>query len=152
MIAEYRFELFADYFQFYLEDEGVSLDMELMWDDDQLNQLLAVHPGLIAVGTARNMTVPVRVEIREGSPEIELKKWDKINECSIRISTGKIVVMGCTDYYPEAARIKVTPGVYRVRVHYGGLDRLSEDGLEGEDHYEVILWAEGEERETKKIE
>ena len=30
--------------------------------------------------------------------------------------------------------------MYRARIYYGKLDALSEDGLEGEDHYRVVLW------------
>ncbi|MDW4736332.1 hypothetical protein NQ293_26040, partial [Escherichia coli] len=41
---------------------------------------------------------------------------------------------------PDAARIDVAPGTYRVRVSYGGLDTLSEDGLEGDDRYRLQLW------------
>jgi len=37
-------------------------------------------------------------------------------------------------------RIPVPPAVYRVRVSYGGLDTLSDDGLEGDDHYRLQLW------------
>ena len=48
--------------------------------------------------------------------------------------------MGSTDYYPDAARIPVTPGMYVVRVYYGGLDTIRDLGLEGDDHYRVVLW------------
>jgi len=50
------------------------------------------------------------------------------------------VIAGCTDYFPDAMRIPVPPAVYRVRVSYGGLDTLSDDGLEGDDHYRLQLW------------
>jgi hypothetical protein len=112
--------------------------------------MLAACPGLIAVGTVRNMTVPVRIVIHREKPPLQPEPWDRINECSISIESGKIVVMGCTDYYPDAARILVDPGVYRVRIHYGGLDTLSENELDGDDHYELILWPEPEERKTER--
>jgi hypothetical protein len=63
-------------------------------------------------------------------------------EASINISSGRVVIAGCTDYFPDAIRIPVEPGTYRVRIYYGGLASISEDGLEGEDHYQVVLWPE----------
>ena len=127
----YDFELFADYFQFYLEDDGINPNTSAIWDREKTGQMLAVAPGLVAVGTARNMTVPIRVLIGKREPPIEVEKWDRINECSLRIDSGRIVVIGCTDYYPKAERLLVEPGVYRVSIQYGGLNTLSEDGLDG---------------------
>jgi hypothetical protein len=34
----------------------------------------------------------------------------------------------------------VPPGDYKVRALYRGLDTLSEDGLEGNDFYEIQIW------------
>ncbi|MFA4914997.1 MAG: hypothetical protein WC590_15290, partial [Burkholderiaceae bacterium] len=36
--------------------------------------------------------------------------------------------------------LPVAPGTYRVRVYCGGFDTLSEDRLDGDDHYRVLLW------------
>lgn len=151
MIEEHSLELFADYFQFYLEDEGTQPDTSNIWSEEHINLLLAVYPGMIAVGTARNMTVPVRIVLREDRPLLEKDKWDKVNECSIKTDSGKIVVLGCTDNYSDALRLNVKPGIYRARINYGGLDTLSENGLDGEDHYEVILWPDTEERPIERI-
>ena len=68
------------------------------------------------------------------------KDWDQVNECDIDVPSGKIVVAGCTDYFPEAARIEVQPGHYRARIYYGNLNSLSHDGLDGDDQYKVVLW------------
>jgi hypothetical protein len=86
------------------------------------------------------MTVPVDVEVRESAPEHMLSSWDHVVECSMDVTSGRIVIAGCTDYFPDAARVAVQPGHYRVRVFYGKLDALSEDGLDGEDNYTVVLW------------
>jgi hypothetical protein len=61
-------------------------------------------------------------------------------ECSIDVASGRIVVAGCTDYFADAARLQVAPGIYRLRAQYGGLNTVSEDGLSGGDHYSVLLW------------
>jgi hypothetical protein len=135
-----HFRLFADYFQFYLQDESAEGDLSSSWTDETVAQLLALAPGTIGVGTVRDMEVPVDLELRDDSPSDDLNVWDHVNECSIEVPSGRIVVAGCTDYFPDATRVEVRPGTYRARICYGGLDTLSEDGLEGDDHYKIVLW------------
>src|SRR5262245_50070485 len=132
--------LFADYFQFYLQDEAVKGDLSDSWTDQAVADLLALAPGTIGVGTVRNMDVPVIVEVLDAPPTEPLDQWDHVTECSIDIPTGRLVVAGCTDYFPEAQRIQLAPGAYRARIFYGRLHSLSEDGLNGDDHYKVSLW------------
>jgi hypothetical protein len=79
-------------------------------------------------------------ELLAQEPEQDFEAWDQVTECSIEVPSGRLVIAGCTDYFPDAARIEVAAGTYRVRVSYGGLDTLSEDGLDGDDHYRVQLW------------
>ena len=134
------FKLFADYFQFYLQDEKAKGDLSGSWTEQAVADLLAVAPGTIGVGTVRNMTVPVKVVVQESAAEENFEIWDHVVDCSIDIPSGMIVIAGCTDYFPDAARIKVKPGHYHARICYGGLDTLSEDGFEGEDCYQVFLW------------
>ena len=133
-------EILADYYQFYLQDEKVDGNLSDSWDQDAFDRLLAMAPGIIGVGTVRNTTVPVVVEIHESEPTEDFDEWDHVNECSIEIESGKILIAGCNDYFPDAARIEVEPGCYRARIYYGQLDSLSEDGLDGDDHYKIILW------------
>jgi hypothetical protein len=137
---KYEFELFADYNQFYLQDETADGDLSDSWTEQATENLLALAPGAIGVGTARDMNVPVTVEVHDGEPEEDFELWEQINECSINVPSGKIVVAGCTDYFPDAERISVEPGTYRARIFYGDLDALSEDGLDGDDKYKVALW------------
>lgn len=140
-MQKFDFELFADYFQFYLQDERAPWpDLPNFWTPEAVNRLLAVAAGTIGVGTVRNMSVPVTIEIVENEPDNDTSSWDQVNECSMEIQSGRIVVAGCTDYFPDAARINVSPGCYRVRLYYGSLKALSENGLEGDDHYKVVLW------------
>jgi hypothetical protein len=101
---------------------------------------LAVAQGTIGVGTRRNMDVPIEVEILESEPINSFNDWDQVNECDIEVPSGRIVIAGCTDYFPEAARIDVQPGNYRARIYYGNLNSVSEDDLVGDDHYKVVLW------------
>lgn len=141
MALRFEFELFADYYQFYLQDESVQGDLSSSWTPEAVDRLLALAQGAIGIGTVRNMNVPVIVEVADDAPaDDEMSSWDQVNECTLEVLSGRIVVAGCTDYLPEAARIEVPPGSYRARVYYGKLSSVSEDGLDGDDHYKVVLW------------
>lgn len=134
------FTLFADYFQFYLQDEPVDGNLSDAWTEEAVARLLAVGPGVVGIGTVRNMDVPVSVEVLDGEESVDLAPWDHVVECSLVVQSGSIVIAGCTDYFPDASRIQVQPGTYRVRACYADLDSLSEDGLDGRDRYELKLW------------
>lgn len=124
MAQRFEFKLFVDYFQFYLQDERASGDLSERWTQEAVDRLLATAPGTIGVGTVRNMEVPVVVEIAENPPGDDLMAWDQVNECSIDAPSGRLVVAGCTDYFPDAARIELPAGTYRARIYYGNLTSL----------------------------
>jgi hypothetical protein len=140
-LQQYHFDLFADYFQFCIQDEQADSDLSNNWTQEGVDRKLALGSGTIGIGTARNMTVPVDIAISDTMPvDDDFSLWDQVNECSIHVPTGRLVIAGGSDYFPEATRLSVTPGWHRARIYYGGLNTLSEDGLEGEDHYRVVLW------------
>ncbi len=140
-IADHRFEVFADYFQFYLVDDDARYgDLSDAWPDAAVGRMLALGPHVIGIGTARNMTVPVMVRVCEGEPDIGDAGFDRVNACTMEIGTGRIVIAGCTDYLPNAARIEVQPGIHDALIGYKGLDTVSEDGLAGDDSYHIFLW------------
>jgi hypothetical protein len=134
-------ELFADYFQFYLQDDDISLgNLGNAWGHDAVERLrIAVVPNTIGVGTARNDTVPVDIEVFEERPPIELEAWEHVVEADLEVQTGRIVVAGCTDYFADAARLTVPPGLYRARVLYGDRQAAT-DTLGDMLRYRVELW------------
>jgi hypothetical protein len=67
-MSSYRYILFADYFQFYLQDEKVDGNLSDAWTEQAVQDLLAIAPGTIGVGTVRNMDVPVEVELLQSTP------------------------------------------------------------------------------------
>jgi len=145
-ICETKLTLFADYFQFYIQDEKADGDLSDKWTEVATQRFLAVTDGTIGIGTVRNMDVPVTVKIFDGKPRFEesLKGIvGRINECDLEVKSGKIVVAGCTDYFPDARRIELGNGIYRARIYYVNMDKISDDGLSGEDCYEVHLWLTG---------
>jgi hypothetical protein len=134
-------DLFADYFQFYIQDDDVKYGDHLSdaWTDDAVNEMLVVSEHVIGIGTVRNMDVPETVTIADQQPGLVNEEWDRINKCSIDCDTGRLVIAGCSDYYPDAQRIELTPGRYDVTIGYSDLKNISEDGLEGEDSYHVYI-------------
>ena len=139
-MPRYELELFADYFQFYVQDDDEQYgDLSDAWTEEAVQRLLAVAEHAIGIGTVRNMDVPVFIEASDRLPVLEPTAWDRINETSIICDTGRLVVAGCTDYFPDAFRIYVKPGSYDVIVAYRNLDEIAEDGLDGEDCYYIFL-------------
>jgi len=134
----HTFVLFADYHQFYLQDENASGDLSNAWTPEATERLLAVAPGVVGVGTASDMNVPVEVEVRAAPPPDDGAAWDRVNDCTIDVPSGRVVIAGCTDYFPDAARIQVMPGSYNVRVHYAGL--TVPDATAADERYRVVLW------------
>lgn len=139
-MAVHTFDLFADYFQFYLQDETSSGIDGDAWSGEATERMLAVAPGALAVGTVRNVDVPVTVEILQSEPRHDLDMWDHVTECSLVLASGKLVVAGCTDYFPDADRVKLAPGSYRARISGGGFDSVAQHWESGEDKYRVQLW------------
>ncbi|WP_155806040.1 hypothetical protein [Erythrobacter litoralis] len=135
-----KLDLFADFFQVYIADGKFRTDTSDIWNNKASDRMLAIAENLIAIGTARNMTVPVSLELLSGRPRPDFEVWEQVIEASFNVPSGEIVALGCTDYLPDAKRLQVSPGSYRALVSYRGLDSLSDDGLDGEDEYRVQLW------------
>jgi len=139
-MSRYELTLFADYHQFYIQDEDVDRNLSDAWTDEAVERLLAVAPGAVGIGTVRNVDVPVTIAVLEREPALDVDKFDQVVECSIVVKSGAIVVAGCTDYFPDAARIKIPSGPYRLRASFEGLESVSADGLEGNEQYHLQLW------------
>lgn len=139
-------QLFADYHQLYLQDEGVQLDAQgaaSLWSEASVERMFATAPGVVAIGTLRNVTVPVVVEIRGSAPELALTKWDHVVEGGLRTRSPRVAVFGCTDDRAKAKRIPLPPGEYRVRLAVSGAQTVAPDGLSGQDAYEITVWPGG---------
>lgn len=139
-MSRYELTLFADYHQFYIQDENVDGNLSDAWTDDAVERLLAVAPGTVGIGTGRNVEVPVAIAVLDRAPVLDADNFDQVVECSIAVDSGVIVAAGCTDYFPDAVRINIPAGCYRVRASFKGLDSVSADGLEGNDQYNLQLW------------
>jgi hypothetical protein len=138
--AQLELAVFADYFQFYLQDEAANEDFGPLWTDEAVERLIAVGDCSVGIGTVRNMAVPVVVSLHSEEPEDDFHEWDLVNECSFTVRSGRVAILGCTDALPDAARLSLPAGPYRLRASYVGLDSLDADGLEGDDFYRLQLW------------
>jgi hypothetical protein len=137
----YQGDLFADYFQIYLRDEAHP-DLPDHYTSESIAQRLMAGPHSVIIHTARNMTVPICVEWHHERPEPDLDAFQHVVEAAFTCSTGQLVLAGLTDYEVTAPRLTVKAGALGVRVNLSGLDTLSDNGLEGDDHYLVQLWPE----------
>src|SRR3954468_10511696 len=91
-MQQQAFKLFADYFQFYLWDEGISPDAPTEWDDADVRRRLKVAPHVVGVCPVRNMEVPVEVQIHDAEPLYDASQCHHIAECSLALPTGKLQV------------------------------------------------------------
>lgn len=98
-MSRYELTLFADYHQFYIQDEDVDGNLSDAWTDEAVERLLAVAPGTVGIGTVRNVDVPVTIAVLEREPALDADKFDQVVECSIVVKSGAVVVAGCTDYF-----------------------------------------------------
>lgn len=135
----YQGNLFADYFQIYLRDEAHPI-LPDRYTDEEIARYLMAGPHAVILRTARNMTVPIRVEWHDKQPAIDLDAYQHIVEARFDCPSGQLVLAGLTDYDPAAPRLSVKAGPLGVRASLSGLDTLSENGLDGHDHYLMQLW------------
>lgn len=145
-MPRFEFSIVADYFQFHLLDDAApfdEIDFADAWTEDAVERQLAATARAIGVGTSRNMTVPVVIEIEATSPDDD-PAAELVTEASFHVTSDRLAISGCTDYLPDASRIEVTPGHYRARVFYYDQEKLSEDALQGDDRYRVVLWPDPE--------
>jgi hypothetical protein len=126
-------QLLADYHQVHLFDEGSDTDLGDSWTSQAVLDRLAVGEDAMAVGTTVNVSVAVAVELLAEAPADDSAEFDHVAEGSIQVPSGRVVVMGCTDYEPDAARFAVTKGPVRVRAASSNLaeaERLDIDSDE----------------------
>ena len=133
-----RLAIIADYHQFYVWDpEASGRHAPEDWSDYDIANRAKIMPGVVVVCPARHMTVPVEVGIWDSEPQVIFSVLQHVVEAPL-VTKGMIEIHECTG--GALACFNVEPGDYTVRALYRGLDKLSEDGLKGEDFYEIQIW------------
>lgn len=139
MTATYA--VFADYNMFFLLADGTRpAELPAASLNALLADLIAAGPGFVVIGTVRRMDVAVTVEVLTEAPQDQQAAWDHVTEAGIRTGTGTLRLGWGTSEPGGEPRIDVAPGSYRVRVCSSGFDTVSEDGLDGDDRYRLVLW------------
>ena len=125
--------LFADYRQIHVFDEGSKADLGDEWTVQAVDDHLAVGRDAVAVGTTVDVNVEVSVELLDGPPSDDSVDFDHVAEASFCCSSGRLVVMGCTDFEPDARRFPVAAGWLRLRASQSNLDRAYLAGIDSDD-------------------
>lgn len=134
------FEIFADYFQFILMDDSPESDYAVTWDENALRVMIASGIKSVSLATLRNVTVPVTVCVGQFQPNIDLAQFDHAAAASLQVPSGRLVVMGCTDFLPEAARIELPADTYQLMYLAAGLESITYESDPADDRYFVNLW------------
>ena len=113
--------LFADYFQIHLQDEQCESDLGEAWTEQACLDGLAVAHGIMGIGTAVNWGVAVEVALLASEPQDDSPAYDHVAEVSIQVPSGRLVVIGCTDYLPDEPRFEVQVGWNRIRASRSNL-------------------------------
>jgi hypothetical protein len=137
-VATTQLRLFADYFQLHVMDEDAEDDLGDAWTQEAVSDALAVSEQTLGIGTAVNMHVAVTVELLDHPPGDDSGAVDHVVEASIEVPSGRIAVLGCTDYLPDASRFAVPKGFVRVRASRANLANVRQPGQEGYDAPEAM--------------
>ncbi|MET9952410.1 hypothetical protein ABZ135_12800 [Streptomyces sp. NPDC006339] len=108
-------ELFADYFQIHVLDGESEGDLSDVWTEQTVSDGLGVTEDALAIGTAVNVTVAVSVDVLAEQPVDDSDDFDHVVEASLNLTSGRLVVLGCTDYFPDAAQFEMPVGWTRIR-------------------------------------
>lgn len=133
--------VFADYHQFYLADAGTHWLAPEDWTDEDLLHGAKATEHVLVICPARNMNVPVLLEVLDHRADIEFSSADHVVEASLHLPTGQLQLAECTGN-PEKLKLTLTPGWYRVQARFFNLERAWE-GDSG-DAYELLLWPESQ--------
>jgi hypothetical protein len=101
-----RLKLFADYRQIHLAAPATTLSLEDAWTEQATEERIAANKEIVGIGTEEAGNVSVSVEVLDAEPTTDLATWDHVTEASLSLPTGELLIAGCTDYWPDAKRMK----------------------------------------------
>lgn len=135
-----RLVLFADYFQIHVFDENSQTDLGNYWNDRAALDGFAAAEDALAIGTLTNFDVLVDVDIIKPRQGGEMITGECIFETSILVSSGRMVVMGCTDFLPGAQRFDVPAGWVLIRGARDVVPDLGAEGPDVDDYLRLQVW------------
>lgn len=136
----FNFAVHAECQQFYVQDDTADCG-HLQWTLQEGARLLAVTTGVLGVGTISEGFVAVALEIWEERPDVDLSQWDQVNECSLEITSGRLIISGLfdCDSVPDSRKVYLEPAVYRALICYANIASAPSTEVVN-DHYKVVLW------------
>lgn len=105
----------ADYYQIQVLDEESVTDLGDFWTENAAADRIVTADDALAIIMSTNLRVDVSVDVLQREPSAPDADPDHIVEGDLHVPSGRIIVMGCTDYLPDATRVDVGPGWHRVR-------------------------------------
>ncbi|MET8130312.1 hypothetical protein ABZV67_22935 [Streptomyces sp. NPDC005065] len=129
--------LFADYFQIHVSGADSDGDLSDAWTDQASADQLAVARDALGIGTTVNVNVSVTVAVLPQEPIEDSSEFDHVVEASLYVSVGRLIVLGCTDYGPDAATFEVPPGWNRVRASRSNLARAAQADIDSDESPET---------------
>ena len=117
MPTSLELKLFADYHQIHVVDDRPDAGDLSDWGGSAVSDGMALGVGALGIGMAQNMDADVSVVVLDAAPPDEPldPTWQHIVEASMEVQSGRVMVMGCSDYGPEAKRVDLAPGAWRLR-------------------------------------
>jgi hypothetical protein len=143
----YQLGVFADNFQFHLQDRGNESEFPEDWNDSLLQRLFACGKAVVGVGTVRDLDCEITLEVyeegldeKERDEEPQLAPYDHVAQCNIELPSGQLLIGGCTTPFEETTKIDLPAGHYGVRIFWSNLESTDALGFEGDDHYLLRLY------------
>ncbi|WP_121700936.1 hypothetical protein [Streptomyces sp. E5N298] len=139
--------LFADYFQIHVCDAEGDGDLSDAWTKQAIADHLAVAGDALGIGTVVNVNVSVTVVVLPQEPSDDSSAFDHVVEAGLHVPSGRLMVMGCTDYGPDAPTFEVASGWNRVRVSQSNLARAAQADIDSDESPEttekirIQVWA-----------
>ncbi|MEU2793745.1 hypothetical protein [Streptomyces sp. NPDC007100] len=154
LLSHHELEVLAHYSTLLIQDDNADLgEPDPAWFGPLVEDWINTAPGIIGTGAARPFTVPVTVDVRRTPPaedDAELQQADHVTQASLALPSGRLLI-SALGFDDELPRIPLVPGTYAVRIYSHGLRTVSEDGLDGEDRYHVVLWPIDEEHPAQVL-
>jgi len=137
---EYEYKILARDGAFYLYDDDSEVDLDQIWNGVPGDLSMVVKDGVVSIRSDQEKKVRLLVEVRENEPCESYDDLLLLGDCCLDVPSGRIVISGSLDNFPDAARIPVRPALYKMRLYAGSLDTVFGGLRRSQDHLRVVLW------------
>jgi hypothetical protein len=139
MATQQTFTIDLAYHQFSIADSQIDPweSISSCWaDEHERERRITAASGIVVVMTENPSLATIVLDAIAAGPPTDLEAWDYVAEASLSVPSGAIVV----ESYPPAvemppARLALSPGTYRVRVHHMYVRDPAD-----QDQYRLVMW------------